>query len=303
MRQDTITNSNSTISWVEQAKLKLRDYRLLVKFNLSFFVVFSAVIAYGCLAPSVSSLKILTLAVGGFLITGAANALNQILEKDYDKLMKRTAIRPLPSGRMTNSEAVLAAGFFCLIGVTLLSTLNAFTGLLSMVSLICYAFIYTPLKRVTPLAVAVGAIPGALPILIGSVAAEGYISLLAMVLFSIQFLWQFPHFWAIAWVGHEDYTNAGFRLLPNSTNTKDASVGFQAFIYCVLLIGIFPAAVKLNLIRWTWASAGMVTAVVFAYYAWLLFRRCSKEAALQLMFASFFFLPIVLMIFLLDKYL
>ena len=282
MRQDTITNSNSTISWVEQAKLKLRDYRLLVKFNLSFFVVFSAVIAYGCLAPSVSSLKILTLAVGGFLITGAANALNQILEKDYDKLMKRTAIRPLPSGRMTNSEAVLAAGFFCLIGVTLLSTLNAFTGLLSMVSLICYAFIYTPLKRVTPLAVAVGAIPGALP---------------------IQFLWQFPHFWAIAWVGHEDYTNAGFRLLPNSTNTKDASVGFQAFIYCVLLIGIFPAAVKLNLIRWTWASAGMVTAVVFAYYAWLLFRRCSKEAALQLMFASFFFLPIVLMIFLLDKYL
>ncbi|MEM6318873.1 MAG: protoheme IX farnesyltransferase, partial [Bacteroidota bacterium] len=184
---------------------KLNDYGLLVKFKLNLTVVFSAVMAYLIAFDRTASwIGIIVLAIGGFLVTSSANALNQVLERDYDKLMKRTENRPLAAGRMSVSEAVIVAGISCLVGTALLSMFNAWTGLLGMVSMVLYAFVYTPMKRVSPMAVAIGAIPGALPLMIGCVAAQGGMTTLAVTLFVIQFLWQFPHFWAIAWLGDKD---------------------------------------------------------------------------------------------------
>ena len=182
----------------------------------------------------VSWVAVLLLGVGGFLVTGAANALNQVLEKDYDKLMKRTANRPLAAERMTTSTAVLMAGLMCLLGTFCLSAFNAWAGLLGMLSMVLYAFVYTPMKRFSPLAVVVGAIPGALPLMIGCVAVEGYLSGLAIALFAIQFFWQFPHFFAIAWVGDEDYKRAGFNLLPNKKGLLDSSVGTVSYTHLTL---------------------------------------------------------------------
>ncbi|CAG0896023.1 unnamed protein product, partial [Darwinula stevensoni] len=210
-----------------------------LKVRLTALVVFSAVIAYLISADGDINWNALgVLALGGFLVTAAANALNQVLEREYDKLMKRTADRPLPAGRMTISAALLAAGLMSLVGVALLTSLNPMTGFLGTISLISYAFIYTPMKRVSPIAVFIGAFPGALPMAIGSVAVTGILTSVSLVLFAIQFLWQFPHFWAIAWVGHEDYSKAGFRLLPSHNNELDASIGFYSFLYALALLGV-----------------------------------------------------------------
>jgi len=194
------------LSWLTAIKQKIQDYKLLVKFGLNMFVVFSAAAAYlTTIQTPINWAKVLTLSLAGFLITGAANALNEVLERDFDKMMNRTANRPLAAGRMNSSEAVLAAGIMSLIGLSLLAMFNPLTVFLGSLSLISYAFVYTPLKRVSPIAVLIGAIPGALPVMIGSVAATGVLTPLAIALFAIQFLWQFPHFWAIAWIADEDY--------------------------------------------------------------------------------------------------
>ncbi|MBK6995856.1 MAG: protoheme IX farnesyltransferase [Lewinellaceae bacterium] len=182
--------------------------------------------------------SMLLLAVGGFLVTGAANALNQVLERDYDRLMPRTANRPVVTGRMSVSTAVLLAGLMALFGISMLSWFNPLTGFLGTLSLISYAFIYTPMKRSTPLAVVVGAVPGALPLIIGCVAYEGFISPTAWMLFGLQFLWQFPHFWAVAWLADEDYKKAGFYLLPSGNGEKDKTTGLLSFAFCLLLIGV-----------------------------------------------------------------
>jgi len=170
----------------------MSDYAMLVKLKLNLFVVFSAVLSYFIIAGSaINWLHVVLLAIGGFLITSAANALNQVLEKDYDKLMDRTADRPLATGRMKTSEAVIFAGVSTIVGFIVLAVINPLVVLLSTLSLVSYAFLYTPLKRHSTLAVAVGAIPGALPVMIGGVAAEGHLTLFISCLFFIQFLWQF----------------------------------------------------------------------------------------------------------------
>ena len=180
----------------------MQDYGILMKFKLSLTVVFSAVMAYLiALEVTINWGYVVALFLGGFFTTGAANALNQVLEKDYDKLMKRTENRPLATGRMTSSEAILVAGLSSLIGVTLLAIFNPMTAFLGMVSLILYSFVYTPMKRVSNISVFIGAIPGALPIVIGCTAAEnGHLTSLALSLFGLQFIWQFMHFFAIAWL-------------------------------------------------------------------------------------------------------
>ncbi len=295
-------SASNTISWSDSVAQKLRDYGLLVKFKLNITVVFSAVVAYlVALRGDLDWSLLVVLALGGFFVTAAANALNEVLERDYDKLMKRTADRPLATGRMSVSEAVLAAGLMSLVGISLLAWFNPMTAFLGTFSLISYSFIYTPMKRVSPVAVLIGAVPGALPTAIGCVAAEGQISALAIALFGIQFFWQFPHFWAIAWLGHEDYTKAGFQLLPSSGGRLDSSVGLQAFIYSLPL---FPLVVM----PYAFERTGVVSAVVvvfvslvFSTYAWIFYRKSDRMSARNLMFASFFYLPIVLLALFFDK--
>ena len=281
---------------------KVSDYGQLFKFKLNLTVVFSAVMAYLIAIEGAATWTgIIVLALGGFLVTAAANTLNQVLERDFDKLMKRTENRPLAAGRMSVSEAVILAGLTCLIGTALLSMFNAWTGLLGMISMVLYAFVYTPMKRVSPTAVAIGAIPGALPLMIGCVAAQGGMTNLAFALFGIQFLWQFPHFWAIAWVGDEDYKKAGFNLLPSKDASLDSSIGGQSMIYALCLI---PAGILPYLLGATGLTSAIIltiASIIYTFFAWNLYKKCTREAALKLMFSSFFYLPIILFALYFDK--
>ena len=283
--------------------LKIRDYGVLMKFKLSLTVVFSAVMAFLIAAQgSFSWLDLGVLFLGGFFTTGAANALNQVLEKDYDKMMKRTENRPIATGRMTVSEGVLVAGLTSLLGVSLLASFNPLTAFLGMVSLILYSFIYTPMKRVSNFAVTIGAIPGALPIVIGCTAVQnGQLTSLAIALFGIQFIWQFMHFFAIAWLGDEDYKNAGFYLLPTSDGAKDARVGKQSIIYSLFLLPVSWLPYYLGATGIVSAIVLTILALAFVYYGWELYRKCSREAARAQMFFSLAYLPIALFALYFDK--
>src|SRR3984885_10794072 len=238
MQQEMVKQSGSL-----KIASKIQDYKLLIKFNLSFMVVFSAVISY-LLAPGVTVFdwkSILLFFAGGMLVTGSANAINQVVEKDTDAMMKRTAARPVASGRMSVTEGWTFAIVSGIAGVWILWQFNFLTAALATFSLFLYAFIYTPLKKVSSIAVLVGAVPGALPCLIGWAAGNDDLSAGGWILFALQFFWQFPHFWAIAWIAHKDYTAAGFRLLPSQAGpTKYSAI--QAIIYSLLLlpVGILP---------------------------------------------------------------
>lgn len=280
----------------------IQDFGLLVKFRLNLTVVFSAVISYAIVAGGqFNGYLMLLLALGGFFVTSAANALNQVLERDYDILMPRTANRPVAAGRMSVSNAVLVAGLMALLGISMLSVFNPLTGFLGTLSLISYAFVYTPLKRTGPLAVVVGAIPGALPLIIGCVAYEGTISGTALMLFCLQFLWQFPHFWAVAWLADDDYRRAGFYLLPTGARAKDKTTGLLSLVFCVLLILNVYLGYSLGYMRF-WAMLGLnVLNVYWAYKCLKLYQNCSRKAALGQMFFSFAHLPLSLIVLLLDK--
>lgn len=250
---------------------------------------------------TISLVAILVLAGGGFFVTAAANVLNEVLERDYDKLMKRTADRPLAAGRMDVSTAVLMAGFMSLVGITLLALFNPGTALLGTIALVCYAFLYTPMKRVSPIAVTIGAVAGALPTLIGCVAAEGRVSMLGIVLFAIQFLWQYTHFWSIAWLGFEDYQKAGYQFLPQENGKISKRVGVQAFGCAILLIPI-------AFLPYALGETGLISSIIvgllsliFAYFAWIFYQRFDRKSALRLMFSSFVYIPIALIIYFIDK--
>jgi heme o synthase len=281
---------------------KLKDYMLLVKFNLSFMVVFSAVISY-LLAPLVKSfdwISIIRLSVGGMLVTGSANALNQVMEKQTDAMMKRTANRPVASGRMSVSEATSFAIISGLVGAMLLWHFNFLTAGLSAFSLFFYAFIYTPLKKVSSVSVLAGAIPGAMPCLIGWAAGNDNLSAGGWILFALQFFWQFPHFWAIAWIAHKDYTAAGFKMLPSGEGqTKYSAI--QAVIYSLLLlpVGLLPyfngMSGLISLIIVLAANLFMVGKCVRLY------REMTVQAARGVMFSSYIYLPVVFLALLIDK--
>src|ERR1700760_3428547 len=281
---------------------KLQDYRLLIKFNLSFMVVFSALISY-LLPPKVKEfdwVSIILFFLGGMLVTGSANTINQIVEKDTDALMKRTAGRPVASGRMSTQEAWTFAVLSGLGGILILWHFNYLTAALAAFSLFVYAFIYTPLKKVSSISVLVGAIPGSLPCLIGWAAGNDDLSAGGWVLFALQFFWQFPHFWAIAWIAHKDYATAGFRMLPsNEGPTKYSAI--QAIIYSLLLIpvGILPYVTGMSglvsLIIVTIANLFMVAQCVRLY------REMTVKAARRVMFSSYIYLPVVLLSLLATK--
>jgi protoheme IX farnesyltransferase len=281
---------------------RISSYRELMKLRLSLLVAFSSGFGYALAFKGVIDYSTLfALSFGGLLISGASIALNQIAEMDYDRLMDRTKNRPLPTAKISTFEAYTFALIVGVSGLVILSIYtNWLTILLSVVSIILYSFVYTPLKRVGPIAVFVGAIPGALPPLIGWVAATGTISIEAMIIFGIQFIWQFPHFWAIAWVADDDYKKAGFKLLPFN-GKKDLRTAINIMIYTLFLLplGLLPAYVGITGIH----SAFVVTlcGVLFLSQTLTLMKDPSRKSALKIMFGSIIYLPIVQISFLLDK--
>jgi len=282
---------------------KVQDYRLLIKFSLSFMVAFSAVISY-LLAPKVVAYDwsmIILIFTGGLLITGSANAVNEIAEKDTDAQMKRTANRPLAAGRMSVREAGIAAAIMLVVGMFIMwHYFNGLSAAISLFSWFVYAYMYTPLKKVSAISVLVGAIPGALPCLIGWAAGNDDISAGGWVLFALQFFWQFPHFWAIAWVAHKDYSNAGFKLMPSVEGpTKYSAI--QSVIYSLILIpvGVLPFWVGMS--GWVSFFVVLVANLFMVWFCVKLFRDMERKAARRVMFASYFYLPIVLLALLADK--
>jgi heme o synthase len=281
---------------------KLKDYYQLMKFTLSFTVVFSSVVSY-LLVPNVTFdfVSVLLLFVGGLLVTGAANAINQASEKDTDALMKRTSTRPVAAGRMSVDEAWTFALVTGVLGIFIMGYWFNWTAAgLSAFSLFLYGFVYTPLKKVHSIAVLVGAIPGALPCLIGWVAGTDEFTAGGWILFSLQFFWQFPHFWAIAWVAYNDYSKAGFKLLPSTGGpTKYAAV--QSILYSVILIpiGVLPFAFGM-----TGIISLVIVAIANLFMLWQcfrLFQQMDVKAARRVMFSSYIYLPVVLLALLADK--
>lgn len=295
-----ITQETSITKSRPAAVHKVKDIGLLTKVRLAFVVVLSAIAGYFMGPGEFSVIQLLLLIVGGFLVTGASNAYNQVIEHNLDRLMDRTRERPIPAGRMSVSESIYIATAFAISGIACLAMINWLSAVLGFLALFTYVAIYTPLKQITPWAVFVGAFPGAIPPMLGYIAASGSFGLEAGILFAVQFIWQFPHFWAIAWVVDEDYAKAGFSLLP-SVGRKDKSSAFQILLYSLFLI-------PTSLLPWMFGMTGIwsvypvvVLGVVFAFLAFRLMRTCEKKEALILMFASFIYLPLVQLLYVLDK--
>jgi heme o synthase len=305
-KKKTMRESTGTLATTYTFTNRLKDYFRLTKFTLSFMVVFSCVVSY-LLAPNVvmqgldSWLMVLLLFVAGLLVTGSANAINQVVEKDTDAMMKRTAKRPVADGRLSANEGWAFAIVTGAAGVLLMGLyFNWLSAGLSLFSLFLYAFIYTPLKKVNSIAVLVGAFPGALPCLIGWAAGTGDLSAGGWIVFAMQFLWQFPHFWAIAWVAHKDYSTAGFKLLPQEQGpTKFTAL--QAIMYSVLMlpVGVLPYVFHISGVVSMWiiiaANLFMVVQCVRLY------REMDVKAARRVMFSSYLYLPVVLLAMLGDK--
>ncbi len=284
------------------ASTKIKDYFQLIKFTLNITVVFSSVMSY-LLVPNVGfNLKmVLLLAIGGLLVTGSANTINQIYEKESDARMKRTGRRPIAAGRMDTGEAWFFAIVAGATGVWIMySFFNLSSALLSLLSLFIYGFIYTPLKKVSAISVLVGAFPGAFPCLIGWVAGADSFSAGGWILFAIQFIWQFPHFWAIAWVAHRDYDLAGFKLLPNQ-NEPTRNTALQAIGYAIIMIplGFLPNMIGMTGVYSKWfllaANLAMVVQCIRLY------KDMDVKAARRVMFSSYIYLPVVLISLLADK--
>jgi protoheme IX farnesyltransferase len=282
---------------------RLKDYLQLIKPSLSIMVVFSSVVSY-LLAPNVVDYNwqmILLLFAGGMLVTGSANAINQVVEKDTDALMKRTAKRPVAAGRMSVAEGWAFAVICGIAGVLILGYFfNWLSAGLAAFSLFLYAFIYTPLKKINAIAVLIGAFPGAMPCLIGWAAGANELSLGGWVLFAIQFLWQFPHFWAIAWVAHKDYSNAGFKLLPSEQGpTKYTAL--QTIVYSLLMIpvGMIPYYIGMS------GKASLIIVILTNLFlvmqCFRLYKEMNAKAARRVMFSSYIHLPVVLLALLMDK--
>ncbi|RYF86909.1 MAG: protoheme IX farnesyltransferase [Chitinophagaceae bacterium] len=288
----------------------------LTKPSLSIMVVFSSVISY-LLAPKVVEydwLMIALLFMGGFLVTGSANAINQTVEKDTDAMMKRTATRPVAAGRMSVAEGWAFAIITGVVGVAILVYFfNVLSGALAAFSLFLYAFVYTPLKKVNAIAVLVGAFPGALPCLIGWAAGNDAVFAYGnsqdwggWILFLVQFLWQFPHFWAIAWIAHKDYTGAGFKLLPAEKGpTKFTAI--QTVMYAVLLIPVCVLPYVIELTEYGSTQGKICFALVMLSNLFLimqcvrLYNEMNAKAARRVMFSSYIYLPVVLLALLASK--
>tara|TARA_B100000427_G_scaffold201113_1_gene167143 strand:- start:642 stop:1508 length:867 start_codon:yes stop_codon:yes gene_type:complete len=282
----------------------IKDIGTLYKLRLGFFVVMSSVLGWFMGVESIDITTMLLLTVGGYLLTGASNGLNQIFERDMDAQMERTKDRPIPSGRMTVKQALFWSILAGVIGISCLFYLSQIAALLGVIALLLYAFVYTPLKSKTSLCVFIGAIPGALPPMIGYVAATGDFGIEPGVLFAVQFMWQFPHFWAIAWQAEEDYSKVGYKMLPYGEGTSDRTA------QTIILYTLF--CIPASMLPWAMpnndpmvGTIALVVAIIcglgFTWYALQVKIHKTKEAARNLMFASFAYLPIVQITYVLDK--
>jgi heme o synthase len=282
----------------------ISDFKKLIKLRLTFSVVFSASVSFLIgnteQHETINWVNWAILTIGGFLVTGAANGFNEIIEKDLDKLMTRTSDRPIPAGRMTTGQALVLSLFMGIAGTLILVKLNFLTGVLSVFSIFLYAFVYTPSKRKSPIAVFIGAFPGALPPLIGYFAAfeNPQISWIPIILFLIQFVWQFPHFWAIAWVLDDDYKKAGFRLLP--TTQRDKVSALMTWLSTIVLIPVSLLPTIMGFGGYWFAGVTLVLGLIFSWFGFNLYRNLDIKSAQRVMFGSFFYLPVLQLVLLFD---
>lgn len=298
---------NSTAITSEKSSIKafVSDFKELTKIRLSFSVVFSSIAGYSLAVTTVDYFTIFLLAIGGFFMVGASNAFNQVIEKDTDALMKRTMNRPLPTGRMSVITALVIAFSFTLFGIAILYSINAKSALFGAISIFLYTCAYTPLKSVTPLAVFVGAFPGAIPFMLGWVAATGNFGIEAGFLFMIQFFWQFPHFWAIGWLQFEEYKKAGFSMLP--MNRKDKGAVKQILFYTVIMILVSVSPVlKMTGSFYIHPITALVVFLMglgMLYYGIKLHSSQSNTDARKLMLASVLYITLVQIVYVVDKFL
>ncbi|MBN4070092.1 protoheme IX farnesyltransferase [Olleya sp. AH-315-F22] len=284
--------------------LIISDFKEITKIRLSLSVVFSSLAGYLLGADTVSFYTLVLLAFGGYFMVGASNAFNQIIEKDLDALMDRTKNRPIPAGRMSVNTAFIIASVLTAFGIAILYIINPQTAMFGAISIFLYTSAYTPLKTKTPLSVFVGAIPGAIPFMLGWVAATDDFGIEPGILFMLQFFWQFPHFWAIGWFLHKDYQKAGFNMLP--TGKQDKGTAVQTILYTIwtILVSIIPVfgfTGKLHLTI-TGAIIVFLVGLIMLYYAVQLFNKMTVIAARQLMLASVIYITLVQIIYVLDKF-
>jgi protoheme IX farnesyltransferase len=282
-------------------KAKLVDYNQLLKMRLTFTVVLSAVLGYLIAFHGFELHAVLALTIGGFLVVGSANGINQIIEKDFDSKMLRTNERPLATNRMSIFEASIFCTLLGITGIYILGTyLNQLSAILGFASLVSYAFIYTPLKRYSSFAVFVGAFPGAIPPLLGWVAARGTIDMGGITLFALQFIWQFPHFWAIAWILDEDYKRAGYNLLP-SRDGRNKKSALLTVLYTLALVPISAVPFVIGVSGSISLFIAIVCGILLSLQALKLYRTCETKDAKRLMFYSIIYNPIVLLAYFIDK--
>ena len=299
MESTVITDNNTSMKTI------ISDFKQLTKVGLSLSVVFSSVAGYLLAVETVNYFTLFLLALGGFFMVGASNAFNQIIEKDTDAIMKRTQNRPLPTGRMSVNVAFTIAILFTVLGISILYSINPKTALFGAISIFLYTSAYTPLKSVTPLAVFVGAIPGAIPFMLGWVAATNQFGIEAGFLFMIQFFWQFPHFWAIGWLQYEEYKKAGFNMLP--MNTKDKGAVKQIIFYTVIMILVSVAPVlKLSGVFYIHPITAIIVAllgVYMLYFGVKLHKSQENSDARKLMLSSVLYITVVQIVYVVDKFL
>jgi protoheme IX farnesyltransferase len=295
---------DKTIKTVPQHTF-LNDFKQLTKFGLSLSVVFSSLAGYLLAVDTIDYKTLLVLVIGGYCMVGASNAFNQIIEKEPDALMKRTKNRPIPTGRISVSNGMIIAVTLTVIGIILLFTINAKTALFGAISIFLYTSAYTPLKPITPLSVFVGAIPGAIPFMLGWVAATNQFGIEAGVLFMIQFFWQFPHFWAIGWLQFDEYKKAGFNLMPTGEKNQKASrlvIIYTIFMLLISIIPVFRVTGTLYLLPFS-AVIIFMLGVVMLYFGIKLHKEQTDVMARKLMLSSVLYITLIQIIFVIDKFL
>jgi len=281
------------------------NFKQLTKTRLSISVVFSSLAGYFLAAPvsDFSIIIILYLFFGGYSLVSAANIFNQIIEKDLDKLMARTANRPIPTGRVSPKSAFVMAIIMSIIGILLLSLININTMFLGTFSVLIYTCLYTPLKIKTPLSVLVGAFPGAIPFILGWIAYSNSFGIEIIVLFLIQFFWQFPHFWSIGWISYDDYKKAGFKMLPFGKPNKSIAIQIIIYIFCMVCITLFPATGLTGELKLSITGAVIVffLGIIIEYFAIKLLFKKTKKAAKNLLLVSIIYISLIQIVYVADK--
>ncbi|PKP44397.1 MAG: protoheme IX farnesyltransferase [Bacteroidetes bacterium HGW-Bacteroidetes-13] len=295
----------SKFSFADFVRTSIHDFKEITKFRLAVSVVFSSLAGFLLAADTLQISTLLSLSIGGYLMVGASNIFNQIIERDLDALMERTKNRPIPSGRISVNAAFVLALICTIVGLVLLYNINPKTAMFGAISIFLYTSIYTPLKTITPLAVFAGALPGAIPFMLGWVAATGKFGIEPGTLFMIQFFWQFPHFWAIGWFLYNDYEKAGFFMLPTGKKDKGTAVQILMYVIWTMIVSLIPAfGITGNLrLSITGAILIFIIGLGFLFFAVRLFHKRDDVSAKWLILASVAYISLLQIIYVLDKWL